>query len=77
MLPYDPRRRCALTASLFRAPLFAVTGRETLEEPCAGMIDEGEDAATLDAARIDNALLLHLVMALRLRHPELFPSSAA
>ena len=145
VLPYDPRRRCALTASLFRAPVFAVSGRETIEEPCAGMIDQGEDAATavrreaheelgvvlselefigriystpgvstervslylapyslsdrigagggapgeeenitvnerslaslsedLDAARLDNALLLQLVMALRLRHPELF-----
>jgi nudix-type nucleoside diphosphatase (YffH/AdpP family) len=145
VLPYDPKRRCALTASLFRAPVFAVSGRETLEEPCAGMIDPGEDAATavrreaheelgivlrelefigriystpgvstervslylapyspadrtgagggapgeeenitvnertlaslredLEAARIDNALLLQLVMALRLRHPELF-----
>jgi nudix-type nucleoside diphosphatase (YffH/AdpP family) len=150
VLPYDPRRRCALTASLFRAPVFAASGRETLEEPCAGMIDAGEDAATavrreaheelgvvltdlefigrvysspgvstervnlylapytlaertgagggapgeeenitvnerslaslaadLEAARIDNALLLHLVMALRLRHPELFSPSAA
>lgn len=145
VLPYDPKRRCALTASLFRAPVFAASGREMLEEPCAGMIDPGEDAATavrreaheelgvvlselefigriystpgvstervslylapyslsdrtgagggapgeeenitvnerslaslsadLDAARLDNALLLQLVMALRLRHPELF-----
>jgi nudix-type nucleoside diphosphatase (YffH/AdpP family) len=145
ILPYDPERCCALTASLFRAPVFAVSGRETLEEPCAGMIDDGEDADTavrreafeelgvvitkleclgriystpgvstervslylapysladrtgsgggapgeqenitvnerslaslaadLDAARIDNALLLQLTMALRLRHPELF-----
>jgi nudix-type nucleoside diphosphatase (YffH/AdpP family) len=46
VLPYDAKRRCALTASLFRAPVFAVTGRESIEEPCAGMIDAGEDAAT-------------------------------
>jgi hypothetical protein len=51
ILPYDPERRCALTATLFRAPVFAVSGRESLEEACAGMIDAGEDAATAVTAR--------------------------
>jgi len=46
VLPYDPRRRCALVARLFRAPVFAVNGAVHLEEACAGMIDgESEESA--------------------------------
>jgi nudix-type nucleoside diphosphatase (YffH/AdpP family) len=44
VLPYDPLRRCALVARLFRGPVFDATGEEQLEEACAGMI-EREDAA--------------------------------
>jgi len=145
VLPYDPVRRCALTVSLFRAPVYTVSGAEALEEACAGMIDAGESADTAlkreayeelgvvlselepiarlystpgisterislflaryapgdrvgagggaagehenitvnerpltelaadaDAARIEDAQLFQLVLALRLRHPELF-----
>jgi nudix-type nucleoside diphosphatase (YffH/AdpP family) len=45
VLPYDPDRRCALLARLFRAAVFDTTGEEVLEEACAGMI-ENEDAET-------------------------------
>lgn len=47
VLPYDPERRCALVVRLFRAPMFDVCGDETLEEACAGMIDDGDAAATV------------------------------
>jgi nudix-type nucleoside diphosphatase (YffH/AdpP family) len=46
VLPYDAARRCVLTVSLYRAPVFVTSGAEMLEEACAGMIDAGEDAAT-------------------------------
>jgi nudix-type nucleoside diphosphatase (YffH/AdpP family) len=46
VLPYDPVRRCALTVSLYRAPVYVVAGAEMLEEACAGMIDAGEHADT-------------------------------
>ncbi|MEO7208906.1 MAG: NUDIX domain-containing protein [Steroidobacteraceae bacterium] len=39
VLPYDPQRRCALIVRLFRAPVFAITSEDTLEEACAGMVD--------------------------------------
>jgi nudix-type nucleoside diphosphatase (YffH/AdpP family) len=45
VLPYDPQRRCALLARLFRVAVFDRTGQETLEEACAGMI-ANEDAET-------------------------------
>jgi nudix-type nucleoside diphosphatase (YffH/AdpP family) len=45
VLPYDPVRRCALVARLFRGPVFDTTGAVQLEEACAGMIEQ-EDAAT-------------------------------
>jgi nudix-type nucleoside diphosphatase (YffH/AdpP family) len=43
VLPYDPVRRCALVARLFRGPVFDATGEWQLEEACAGMIGH-EDA---------------------------------
>jgi nudix-type nucleoside diphosphatase (YffH/AdpP family) len=43
VLPYDATRRCALVARLFRAPVFSVTAQESLEEACAGMIDQETD----------------------------------
>jgi nudix-type nucleoside diphosphatase (YffH/AdpP family) len=43
VLPYDPERRCALVARLFRVAVFETTGEEVLEEACAGMIGD-EDA---------------------------------
>lgn len=45
VLPYDPDRRCALVAHLFRVAVFDRTGEESLEEACAGMIGN-EDAET-------------------------------
>jgi nudix-type nucleoside diphosphatase (YffH/AdpP family) len=45
VLPYDPDRRCALVARLFRVAVFETTGEEALEEACAGMIGD-EDAET-------------------------------
>lgn len=45
VLPYDPDRRCALVARLFRVAVFDSTGQEVLEEACAGMIGN-EDAET-------------------------------
>lgn len=45
VLPYDVARRCALVVALFRAPAFDATGTESVEEACAGMIEQ-EDAAT-------------------------------
>src|ERR1700722_18148043 len=43
VLPYDADNRRALTARLFRAPIFDASGIELLEEACAGVI-ENEDA---------------------------------
>jgi nudix-type nucleoside diphosphatase (YffH/AdpP family) len=45
VLPYDPDRRCALVARLFRVAVFETNGEEALEEACAGMIGD-EDAET-------------------------------
>ena len=47
MLPYDAVRRLALVVRLFRAPVFDSSGREFLEEACAGMIDDGDAEATV------------------------------
>jgi nudix-type nucleoside diphosphatase (YffH/AdpP family) len=49
ILPYDPDRRCALLARLFRVAVFETTGEEVLEEACAGMI--GNEAAETAARR--------------------------
>lgn len=49
VLAYDPDRRRALVARQFRAPVFILTGAASLEEACAGMIDNGDSAA--DTAR--------------------------
>jgi nudix-type nucleoside diphosphatase (YffH/AdpP family) len=46
VLPYDMKRRCALVARLFRAPVFSVTCEESLEEACAGMIEKESDEDT-------------------------------
>lgn len=46
VLPYDMKRRCALVARLFRAPVFSATGEESLEEACAGMIEKESDENT-------------------------------
>jgi len=43
VLPYDAQRRCALTVRLFRAPVFDVCGDASVDEACAGMIED-EDA---------------------------------
>lgn len=51
VLPYDPDRRCALLARLFRVAVFDTTGQEVLEEACAGMIgdEDPETAARREA----------------------------
>jgi nudix-type nucleoside diphosphatase (YffH/AdpP family) len=49
ILPYDPDRRCALLARLFRVAVFETTAEEVLEEACAGMI--GKEAAETAARR--------------------------
>lgn len=46
VLPFDATRRCALVVRLFRLPAFDVAGVESLEEACAGMIDNGDEEAT-------------------------------
>ena len=46
VLPYDPRRRCALVARLFRAPVFDVTQEPEIEEACAGMLDDEDEETT-------------------------------
>lgn len=43
VLPYDPRRRVALTVRLPRAPLLVRGETELLIEAPAGLIEEGED----------------------------------
>jgi nudix-type nucleoside diphosphatase (YffH/AdpP family) len=43
VLPYDVQRRCALIVRLFRAPVFDACAETSLEEACAGMIED-EDA---------------------------------
>ena len=45
VLPYDPVRRCALVAHLFRGPVFDTTGEAQLEEACAGMIEQESESA--------------------------------
>jgi len=51
VLPYDPDRRCALLARLFRVAVFDTTGEKSLEEACAGMIgnEDAESAARREA----------------------------
>jgi nudix-type nucleoside diphosphatase (YffH/AdpP family) len=49
ILPYDPDRRCALLARLFRVAVFETTAQELVEEACAGMI--GNEAAETAARR--------------------------
>ena len=47
VLPCDSRRRTGLVVRLFRAPVFDVAGESSLEEACAGMIeDEAPETAT-------------------------------
>jgi nudix-type nucleoside diphosphatase (YffH/AdpP family) len=46
VLPYDLQRGCALVARLFRAPVFTSTGATTLDEACAGMIEQEDDEST-------------------------------
>ena len=46
VLPYDAARRTALVVRQFRAPVFDTTGEATLEEACAGMIEDGDAEAT-------------------------------
>lgn len=60
VLAYDPDRRCALVARQFRAPVFILTGAETLEEACAGMIDDGDTAADTAHREADEELGLRL-----------------
>jgi nudix-type nucleoside diphosphatase (YffH/AdpP family) len=44
VLPYDGARRTGLVVRLFRAPVFDAAGESSLEEACAGMIeDEGAE----------------------------------
>ena len=46
ILPYDPERRVALVANLFRVAVFRTTGDAVSQEACAGMIgDEAPDFA--------------------------------
>jgi nudix-type nucleoside diphosphatase (YffH/AdpP family) len=45
VLPYDPERRCGLVARLFRGPVFDATGVAQLEEACAGMIEQEDEAS--------------------------------
>jgi nudix-type nucleoside diphosphatase (YffH/AdpP family) len=40
VMPYDAARRCALIVCLFSAPVFMASGDATLEEACAGMIED-------------------------------------
>lgn len=49
VLPYDPVARNALIVRLFRLPAFDIEGVETLDEACAGMLDQ--DDATSAARR--------------------------
>ena len=44
VLPYDIQRRCALVVRLFRAPVFGVTQEGMIEEACAGMVEQEQDA---------------------------------
>jgi nudix-type nucleoside diphosphatase (YffH/AdpP family) len=54
VLPFDPLRRTALLVRLFRAPAFATSGEEALEEACAGMLardEAGDEGGALGAVR--------------------------
>lgn len=44
VLPYDAGRRTALTVSLLRPPVLDAAGLDALEEACAGMVENGQDA---------------------------------
>ncbi len=46
VLPYDAERRVATLIRIARAPALYVGEQRDLIEPIAGLIDEGEDAAT-------------------------------
>jgi nudix-type nucleoside diphosphatase (YffH/AdpP family) len=43
VLPFDCARRCALVGRLFRAAVFDTTGEDSVEEACAGMIEQETD----------------------------------
>lgn len=45
VLPYDPRRRCALLVRQFRTPVYMTAGRQDLLEAIAGVVDENDIAA--------------------------------
>jgi len=60
VLPYDCARRCALVARLFRAAVFDTTGEATVEEACAGMIEnETDEAAARREAGEELGVSLH------------------
>jgi nudix-type nucleoside diphosphatase (YffH/AdpP family) len=60
VLPYDPVRRCALVARMFRAPVYDKTGIAEIEEACAGMIEaEGEATAARREAKEELGVALH------------------
>jgi nudix-type nucleoside diphosphatase (YffH/AdpP family) len=45
VLPYDPKRRKAILARLFRAPVFKAAGEPDLLEAPAGLLEEADPAA--------------------------------
>ena len=47
VLPYDVKRRCALTVSQLRAPALAAAGKDLVIEACAGMIEDETERATV------------------------------
>lgn len=44
VLPYDAERRTALTVRLLRPPVLEAAGLNWLEEACAGVVEDGQDA---------------------------------
>lgn len=62
VLPFDCARRCALVGRLFRAAVFDTTGEDSVEEACAGMIEqETDEAAARREAREELGVSLNVL----------------
>jgi len=75
VLPFDPARGVVLLTRQFRLAAFLNGGRNALLEACAGLIDDGEDAAVcvMREAREEMGLALEHVR----RVGEIYPSPGA
>jgi nudix-type nucleoside diphosphatase (YffH/AdpP family) len=72
VLPLDPARGVVMLARQFRLPAFLSGARDSLLEACAGLIDDGEDAAACAIREAREELGLELESVQRIC--EIYPS---